>query len=82
MPSHPMLRLLAILIVAALAAPASANVVADMRVIGDAARTRFVVDLEKSPDFGILRLANPYRLVIDMPASTSRIRPSRGKGGG
>ena len=38
-----------------------------MRVIGDAERTRFVVDLEKSPQFGILRLANPYRLVIDLP---------------
>jgi N-acetylmuramoyl-L-alanine amidase len=38
-----------------------------MRVIGDAERTRFVVDLEKNPEFGLLRLTNPYRLVIDMP---------------
>jgi N-acetylmuramoyl-L-alanine amidase len=38
-----------------------------MRVIGDAERTRFVVDLERSPDFGVRRLANPYRVVIDIP---------------
>ena len=38
-----------------------------MRVIGDTERTRFVVDLERNPEFRILRLTNPYRLVIDMP---------------
>jgi len=51
----------------AVARTAAANDVSDMRVIGDAERTRFVVDLEKSPDYGILRLANPYRLVVDLP---------------
>lgn len=62
-----MLRKLLILILALLAGPAAANTVSDMRVVGDAERTRFVVDLEKNPDFGLLRLASPYRLVIDMP---------------
>jgi N-acetylmuramoyl-L-alanine amidase len=50
-----------------LVGPVSANVVADMRVIGDSERTRFIVDLEKSPDYRIRRLTNPYRLVIDLP---------------
>ena len=62
-----MLRLIVIAVSALLAASASANVVSDMRVVGDSERTRFVVDLEKSPDFNVLRLVNPYRLVIDLP---------------
>lgn len=48
-------------------APAAPNMVLDMRVVGDAARTRFVVDLTKNPQFRVLRLANPYRLAIDLP---------------
>ena len=46
------------------------------------ARTRFVVDLEKNPDFGILRLANPYRLVIDMPGVDFKdpAKPGEGRG--
>ena len=60
-------RLLVAFLIALVAGRASANTVDDMRVIGDAERTRFVVDLEKRPDFRILRLASPYRLVIDLP---------------
>ncbi len=80
-----MLRLLSILIVAALAAlaaPASANIVLDMRVVGDPQRTRFVVDLEKNPEFGVLRLANPYRLVIDLPEVDFKdpAKPGEGRG--
>ena len=61
---------------------ASANLVADMRVIGDTERTRFVVDLEKSPDFRILRLANPDRLVIDLPDVdfADSAKPAEGRG--
>lgn len=65
---HATLRrfLIALLLLAA-SGPAAANVVSDMRLIGDTDRTRFVVDLERRPDFRILRLANPWRLVIDLP---------------
>lgn len=62
-----MLRLFVTALCLLLAAPAAANVVSGMRLVGDAERTRFVVDLEKSPDFNVLRLANPNRLVIDLP---------------
>ena len=53
-----------------------------MRVIGDPERTRFVVDLEKSPEYGILRLANPYRLVVDLPDVDFKdaARPGEGRG--
>lgn len=79
---HPMLRLIALLIAAALAGPALANAVGDMRVIGDPDRTRFVVDLEKGLEYGILRLANPYRLVIDLPDVDfgDPARPGEGRG--
>ena len=62
-----MLRLLAIISALLLTAPAAANTVFDMRIVGDTERTRFVVDLQKSPDFNVRRLANPNRLVIDLP---------------
>ncbi len=38
-----------------------------MRLVGNDKRTRFVVDLDTPPEYGILRLTDPYRLVIDLP---------------
>ncbi len=62
------LRLLLLGFAAALAASGvHANSVADMRVIGDAERTRFVVDLEATPQYAVSRLSRPERLVIDLP---------------
>ena len=77
-----LLRLLLILLVAGTASAASANLAGEMRVIGDADRTRFVVDLERNPDFNVLRLTNPYRLVIDMPDVdfTEPAEPGEGRG--
>jgi N-acetylmuramoyl-L-alanine amidase len=81
-PLESMLRLLLIPLFLVLAWPAAANSVSEMRVIGNSERTRFVIDLEKSPDFGILRLANPYRLVIDLPAVTFGEPATPGEGRG
>jgi len=62
------LSIVAMLVAAAgLAVGATANLVDAMRIVGDATRTRFVVDLSKGPEYKIVRLANPNRLVIDMP---------------
>jgi N-acetylmuramoyl-L-alanine amidase len=41
-----------------------------MRLVGDQSRTRFVIDLDSPPEHGILRLTDPYRLVIDLPRVT------------
>ena len=60
------LRILFLFAATLVAGQALANQVGEMRIIGDPQRTRFVVDLEKSPQYGILRLTNPNRLVIDM----------------
>jgi N-acetylmuramoyl-L-alanine amidase len=62
-----LIALFAVLAWPALLGPALANMVSDMRVVGDQQRTRFVVDLEKNPDFNVLRLSNPNRLVVDLP---------------
>jgi N-acetylmuramoyl-L-alanine amidase len=77
-----MFRLAVILLFITLAAPAAANIVGGMRVIGDENRTRFVVDLDKNPEFGVLRLSNPYRLVIDMPEVEFEDEAGPGEGRG
>ena len=41
-----------------------------MRLVGNETRTRFVVDLDRPTEFGVLRLTDPYRLVIDLPRVT------------
>lgn len=76
-----MSRLICLLLLILSPAAASANPVAEMRVVGDLERTRFIVDLAKVPEFGILRLANPYRLVIDMPdVEFGAAKPQEGRG--
>jgi len=37
------------------------------RLAGDAKRTRFVVDVDRHVTFGVFTLADPYRVVIDLP---------------
>ncbi len=56
---------------AATAAPAAAGggmpVVLDARVVGDEQRVRFVADLTQKVDIGVFTLADPYRIVVDLP---------------
>ena len=42
-------------------------VMVDARIVGDARRTRFVADLSGSVDVGLFTLADPYRIVLDLP---------------
>ncbi len=65
-----------------IAGGAAQNVVGDMRAVGDTDRTRFVVDLARNPEYNLLRLANPNRLVIDMPDVTFGVpgKPGEGRG--
>ncbi|PZM16789.1 N-acetylmuramoyl-L-alanine amidase [Rhizobium tubonense] len=39
------------------------------RIAGDDARTRIVIDLDREPRFSVHYLANPTRVVIDLPAT-------------
>jgi N-acetylmuramoyl-L-alanine amidase len=64
--------------VRALAAPADSPVVAtDVRVGGDDKQTRFVVDLNRKIDLAAFTLADPYRVVIDLPQITFKL-PAKG----
>lgn len=55
-----------LLILDVAARPAGAANVNDVRLIGDGQRTRLVVDLDVEPIFGVLRLVDPHRLIIDL----------------
>ena len=42
-------------------------VASDVRLAGDATRTRFVLDVSKQVDPSAFTLADPYRVVVDLP---------------
>jgi len=44
-----------------------------VRVGGDAKQTRFVIDLSRKVDLRTFTLADPYRVVIDLPQMTGSI---------
>jgi N-acetylmuramoyl-L-alanine amidase len=63
-------------------APASEFPMAtDVRLGGDDAQTRFVVDLSQKIDVRAFALPNPYRVVIDMPQVAFQLRPKTGESG-
>lgn len=37
------------------------------RIAGDDARTRLIIDFDRKPDFTVHYVANPYRVLIDLP---------------
>jgi N-acetylmuramoyl-L-alanine amidase len=63
-----------------LAAPAESPVVAtDMRIGGDDKQTRFVVDLNRKIDLAVFTLADPYRVVVDLPQTTFTLPAKAGE---
>lgn len=67
------------------AAPAQAEPekpqVTGARVAGDEARTRFVLDMDRQVTPAISGLANPYRLIIDLPEVTFSLPEHAGEKG-
>jgi N-acetylmuramoyl-L-alanine amidase len=53
--------------------------VTDIRVGGDDGQTRFVADISEQIDIRAFTLANPYRVVIDMPQVTFKLPPRVGE---
>ena len=53
----------------------------DVRLGGDDAQTRLIVDLSRKIDVRSFTLANPYRVVIDMPQVTFQFPPKVGETG-
>ena len=66
------------------AAPVTADsfpVATDARLGGDDAQTRFVMDLTRKVDVHVFTLADPYRVVVDIPQVTFRLPPKAGETG-
>lgn len=59
----------------------SATVATDARLGGDNHRTRFILDLSRNIDFAAFTLADPYRVVIDLPQVTFKLPAKAGAGG-
>ena len=56
-------------------------VASDVRVGGDAKQTRFVIDLSRKVDLRTFTLADPYRVVIDLPQMTFQFPADAGEHG-
>jgi N-acetylmuramoyl-L-alanine amidase len=56
-------------------------VASDVRLAGDDAQTRMVVDFSQKVDIRAFTLADPYRVVIDMPQVAFQFRPKTGETG-
>ncbi|MGN6748103.1 MAG: N-acetylmuramoyl-L-alanine amidase [Xanthobacteraceae bacterium] len=66
------------------AAPAAADafpVATDARLGGDETQTRFVMDLSRKIDLHVFTLADPYRVVVDIPQITFRLPAKAGETG-
>ena len=56
-------------------------VASDVRLGGDDTQTRLIVDLSRKVDVRTFTLANPYRVVMDMPQVTFQFPPKVGEAG-
>jgi N-acetylmuramoyl-L-alanine amidase len=70
----------------AAAAPASVAVpgfpiASDVRLAGDSKQTRFVLDLDKAIQFRAFALADPYRVVVDIPQVNFQLPAGAGTAG-
>jgi N-acetylmuramoyl-L-alanine amidase len=56
-------------------------VASDARLAGDAKQTRFVLDLDKTVPFRAFALADPYRVVVDVPQINFQLPAGTGTAG-
>jgi N-acetylmuramoyl-L-alanine amidase len=56
-------------------------VVSGARLAGDGKQTRFILDLDKSIPFRVFPLADPYRVVLDIPQVSFRLPAGTGAAG-
>ncbi len=56
-------------------------IASDARLAGDARQTRFVLDLDKTIQFRAFALADPYRVVVDIPQVDFRLAAGIGSAG-
>ena len=63
------------------AAAADFPIASDVRLAGDDKKTRFVLDLDKAIPFHAFALADPYRVVVDIPQVNFTLSPGTGSAG-
>jgi N-acetylmuramoyl-L-alanine amidase len=63
------------------AGPDSFPVATDARLGGDESQTRFVMDFSRKIDVHAFTLADPYRVVLDIPQVTFQLPPKSGESG-
>jgi N-acetylmuramoyl-L-alanine amidase len=56
-------------------------IASDARLAGDSKQTRFVLDLDKAIQFSAFALADPYRVVVDMPQVSFQLAAGVGTAG-
>jgi len=56
-------------------------VASDVRVAGDSKQTRFILDLDRKIDIRTFVLANPYRVIVDIPQVTFNLPAGTGATG-
>ena len=61
--------------------PTSFPIATDVRLGGDDTQIRFVVDLSEKVDLAVFTLADPYRVVIDLPRVTFKLPAQAGEHG-
>ena len=59
----------------------SPTVATDVRIGGDDKQTRFVVDLNRKVDLVVFTLADPYRVVVDLPQTSFKFPAKTGEQG-
>ena len=66
------------------ASPVAASnfpIASDARLAGDAKQTRFILDLDKTVQFRAFPLADPYRVVVDIPQIAFQLPAGTGSAG-
>ena len=63
------------------AAPSNFPIASDARLAGDAKQTRFILDLDKPVQFRAFALADPYRVIVDLPQVSFQIPTGVGVAG-
>src|SRR3954469_20728036 len=56
-------------------------IASDVRLAGDGKRTRFILDLNKNIPFRAFPLADPYRVVVDLPQVNFQLAAGTGGAG-
>ena len=56
-------------------------IASEVRLAGDAKQTRFVLDLDKPIQFRAFALADPYRVIVDIPQVSFQLKAGAGTAG-